>query len=481
MRFLRNKRLLGVGALGGLVALMLLVVLPAVASTANDFVAPPSTGDHVMPRDLAIGGTGDCANLFSGLGSYSEYDNVNPKTATNLASGNHDGATFTLNLSGSSKSQTLDVSASGAEILGIGIKGGTQSTAYNYVSGPYVTSSPPYTALPGPNPTSVAGDTGLHAPAQNFTIANALGGIVETPTQYYSISQLTVCYTQGSVSGTVYQDSNFSGGFDSGEPTLSGWTIHLYNSLGSLVGTTTSNANGAYRIGTIFDGGNYTVCEVPNPATPLPAGDNAWAQTQPGAGSPTCTGTGEFKNGSVDHHAEAARQRHRRGLRQRRRDQVHDRTVRHRRLPGRHLQADADVRLHPGTTTPGDKPYVSYFVGDPTQSPVPTVERVSFADPWNGGPAYKTLNYEDSAGFQAPTDGNLHLMPWCSSDPRDTSAAGYPDSYTLPLSPPSPASLSGGATSCLISLKITAPAGGAQAGTMVAYVYSSSDSIRSPS
>src|SRR5689334_19103151 len=113
MQFLRKKRrLVSLGVLTALVGLTLLVVLPALASNPGDLVLP-SSGDGVAPYDVPVGGTGDCANLFTGarsLGGVSEYDNVNPKTKSGLASGNGDGATFDLTLhTDSNKNQTLDV------------------------------------------------------------------------------------------------------------------------------------------------------------------------------------------------------------------------------------------------------------------------------------------------------------------------------------------------------------------------------------
>ena len=474
MKFLRNRRRAAAAAVGAcafVIGTTLGIVVPALGSTANDYVAPPSQAG-VLPKDVAIGGTGDCANLFSNLGgNYSEYDNVNPKTASNLASGNKDGATFALSVSGSSKNQTLAVNATGAEILGIGIKGGTQSTAYDYVNGPYVTGSYPYTPSSGSG--SVTSDSALHAPAQSFS--SKVTGIetVEQPTQYYTISQLTVCYKQGSVSGTVYQDTNVDGTYEPGtDSTLSGWTIHLYDSSHALVGTATSSSSGAYRIGAAFDGNAYTVCEVPNPSTPFPAGDNAWAQTEPGAGSATCTGAGELKRGfSITPTAL---------------DNVTENfgnvgaikcTSAPFGIPGYQVGTCKPTQTYVFSSgTVSGQPYVSYWVGDPTQGAVPTVEKITFDDPWSGGPQFTKILYEDSNGFQEPST-NAPQMPYCNVDPRNTTAAGYPDSYTL-LSPAPADILPGAATSCLISLKISAPAGASANGTLVAYVYSTTDSFR---
>jgi len=129
------------------------------------------------------------------LGTVKEYDNVNPKTATGLKSGNNDGVTFDLKMNtANNQAQTLDVTAAsgGVAIYGIGIKGGTQSTAYNYKL------------------HTVTADTGLHAPLQSFTYDSASN--TETGNQFYSISQLSVCYKIMSyIQGTVYLDNNQSG------------------------------------------------------------------------------------------------------------------------------------------------------------------------------------------------------------------------------------------------------------------------------
>lgn len=469
MRFLRNRRrAAAAGALALVVAVALGVVLPALASNPGDYVAPESTTAHVLPTDVAIGGTGDCANLFpNGLGgTYSEYDNVNPKTMRSfVGSGNNDGAMFKLTMNTTDKkNETLDVTSTGAAIVAIGIKGGTQSTAYDYVNGPYVT---------GTNNGSVTGDTGLHAPAQTWTTTTVGGYTAEVGSQYYSISQLTVCYRQGSVGGTVYRDVNVNGTYDSGsDSTLSGWAIHLYDGA-TQVGTGTSDATGAYKIGAIFDPTKtYTVCEVP------PSGSGAWAQTEPGAGSALCSGTGELKRGWSFTPANSL-------------DNVTKNfgnvgaitcTSGPFGIPGYQVGTCKPTQTYVFTSgTVNGKPYVSYWVGDPTQTSVPTVEKITFDDPWSStGPTLTKILYEDTSGFETPTDG-ASQMPYCNIDPRDISAANYPESYALKS--PYDASTNGvlptgGATSCLISLKITAPAGGSTNGMIVAYVYSSTDSFR---
>jgi hypothetical protein len=468
MKFLRNKRrLAGLTALGVFAAVMLFVVLPAMASDSGDYVNPPS-GANVLPYDVAIGGTGDCANLFTGpnhsLGSVREYDNVNPKTKVGLASGNNDGVSFDLSVSGSNSAQRLAVLGHGpVAILGIGIKGGTHTTAYDYKNSALIPKG------------YVTSDTNLHAPLQTFTVSNG----TETGTQWYSISQLTVCYTILSyIQGHVYQDSNQDGVNNDGSPRV-GWTVNLYNG-GTLVDHQTTDGNGFYHFD-VLGSATRTVCEAPTGDAP-PTGQ-AWVQTQPAPSTTTnCSGT----DGSGTN------------------ELAKGYTVTSSDLPktadfGNVLgypcnSAPVGVTSYTvGTckagqlyvfnsgTRPDGTPFVDYWVGDPNQSNVPVVERINFDDPFTGGqPSYTKLLYADGGGYP-PTFNNLVQMPYCNFDPRtnygnddfglkgpyDTlagSGAVFPNAQT---------------TSCVISIKIVAPANGGP-GKLQAFVYALGDSVRLP-
>src|SRR5438477_570960 len=96
-------------------------------------------------------------------------DRYRVETLRTTGSGHNDNVTFGLTMhTANNQAQTLDLTSAGAEIVGIGIKGGTQSTAYNYATGTaagYVTA-----------------DSALHAPLQSFTVS----GGVETGSQFYS-------------------------------------------------------------------------------------------------------------------------------------------------------------------------------------------------------------------------------------------------------------------------------------------------------
>ena len=75
--------------------------------------------------------------------------------------------------------------------------------------------------------------------------------------------------------GTVWQDYDNDGGTaEAGEGGIAGVTVQLLNSVGTVVATTTTNADGTYRIDNIVDG-SYQVRILPGT---LPVGAT-WAQT----------------------------------------------------------------------------------------------------------------------------------------------------------------------------------------------------------
>lgn len=481
-KFLRNRRwLAGVGAVVVAVAATLLVVLPAVASAPGDLVNPPS-GDGVLPLDVAFGGNGACSNLFTGANALPagvhEYDNNNPKTVTGAKSGNNDGVTFDLSLhSPTNTSQTLDVTGHGAAILGIGIKGGTQTTAYDYfhstVAGPFVKS-----------------DTALHAPLQNnsYTVSD---GNVESGSSFYSISLLNVCYASLSyIQGTVYQDVNQNGTNDDNSPRA-GWTVDLYAGVtsgtaggGTLVAHQVTGADGTYHFDVAATGTTYRVCEVPNSSDSPSNGGSDWVQDQPLPSTGTiCTGSGELPKGwdftptsttgATDNFGNVGG------------------------VPC--SSAGSQVSSSGGAYTVGTckdgqeyvfnagtnngAPFVDYWVGDPSQANIPTVEQINFDDPFvNGSPKYTKLLYADGGGFP-PNLNNLLTMPYCTLDPRSPANT---DTFNLaqPYQDVSNAgqvipnfSVANNRTSCVISIKVTAPQG-AGPGRLQAYVYALGDPVR---
>jgi SdrD B-like domain len=486
MHFVRSRRVLAVlGAVAAILGATLFMVLPAFGSSAlsssisapGSPVPPASTYQGITPIDQATGGQSNDCSFFYAINNTTkpqptyQFRIANPKKGNSTYTDPTTGASFNVVVDKSDS--WLNFSATGAAVVDVGIKGGTDETWYNYdQANTSLFPAPPihdlggYVNQDGNGSLTSPGSGSLHAPLQD--VANNV---------LYSVSNLTFCYNLGSVAGMVYQDANSDGSFETGtDSTLAGWTVNLYNGSGTRVGTATSTANGTYKIGAVFDGSTYTVCEVPNPSTPLPTGTTTWAQTEPSAGSVTCSGGGELKRGwsitpgPLDNVA-------------RNFGNVGGITCSSGPfgIPGYQVGTCKQGQTYvfgSGTTTDAGAPYVSYWVGDPTQGAKPTVERVAFDDPWmSGEPKYTTLKYADGTGYQTPTSAAASPMPYCGVDPRDTSAASYPDSYVLQA--PLPAGiLPAGATSCLISLKITAPAGGSANGTLVAYVYSTTDSFR---
>ncbi len=73
-------------------------------------------------------------------------------------------------------------------------------------------------------------------------------------------------------SGTVYNDVNGNGVMDKGDKNLKGWTIKLFDMMGNLVASQTTNGNGTYSFGNLGPG-LWTITEVQQ---------TGWYQTQPG-------------------------------------------------------------------------------------------------------------------------------------------------------------------------------------------------------
>jgi hypothetical protein len=477
-----DRKKAGIAALAVIFGVALWLVVPAFASEPGHLVAPASTTAGVYPYDVAVGGTGDCANLFTGPNSLGtgvkEYDNVNPKTTngTNLSSGNNDNVKFGLTMNtDSNKNQTLEVRSTGAAILGIGIKGGTQSTAYDYkhTSAGFVTS-----------------DTGLHGPLQSFTYNASTN--TETGSQFYSISQLSVCYTLVSyIQGTVYHDVDQSGGFNSGDTRPAGWTVRLYKDVtpgtpgtGTLMASASTVATGSYsyHFDLPVDGTHYRVCEIPT--DPAPTGTDVWVETQPLPSTATLCGTsgGQLAKGYDFTPTSSA-----------------GATDDFGNIGGFSCSLPAPVGLAPytvgqckpgqtyvfnfGTLDPGTVnavPFVDYWVGDPSQANVPVVEQLNFDDPIvSGQPKNSKLLYADGGAFPVSLN-SLRQMNYCQVDPRTPS--GTDSDFALSSSydtlAESGAVLPTGETSCVISIRTTAPLPPDLIGKLQAYVYALGDSVR---
>ena len=501
----RNRRwVVALAAAGSLAAALIFLVIPAFGSPAGSGVPPASLQLGVVPTDVATGGqSNDCA-VFNSPGS-AQIRFANPKTGvTNYTIGGIAvSVSLTMNPPNANYPKTTDpgydaskypgshndgkwpaygndkyvsVTVTGAKLADIGVKGGTDTTRYNYVG-----------------QANSTGDTYLHGPAQSVVSASD-----PTPTQLYSVSNLTLCLRFGSASGTVYNDANPlpNGTYDSPPDTpLPGWTVRLYKGVtpgtaggGSLVATTTSATDGTYSLSTSFDTGLwYRVCEAP------PAG--TWAQSQPLPNSVTlCTGAGEKAKG-YDFKPAAAT------------EQVGGKdfgnvpagpcqapfnttngTISYTALLAGACKQNTFVQSS-GFVADTTIPYVSIWAGDQTKPKVGMVEKITFPYPVNAQNDVE-LRYDDVFPF-SPNQAVAMLQ--CNLDPRNANAPANKDLSLLPsydgldasLNPyadPAAAQaefnlvLPAGETSCYITA--TEQVDGSGVRQYVVYVYSSIDGFR---
>ncbi len=133
-------------------------------------------------------------------------------------------------------------------------------------------------------------ETGIDEPFLQ-EIAKITGG------QYYyspSTNDLNQIYQniatiigKGSISGTVYNDSNNNGTFDSNEQGLNNWTVNLKDPTNTnVIATTQSDSDGSYVFNGVCDQ-SYAVSEVVQ---------SGWSQTDP---PPPGYYPVTIKNGSV--------------------------------------------------------------------------------------------------------------------------------------------------------------------------------------
>ena len=426
---------------------MMFIVFPALASTAGGAVPPPSTAG-VMPIDVDTGGqSNDCA-VFNSTAA-NQFRIANPKSKTYSTSVNGAPVTFTVKLNpddatglpGYANQKYMDVSSTGAAIVDIGIKGGTDETDYDY------------SVLPA---GYVTADGALHAPAQATDSRTGL------PTTLYSISNLTFCFdVRGSVSGTVYHDLNQNGQNDDNSPQ-SGWTVHLYQGT-TLVKTTTSGSGGSYAFALqLATGSQYTVCEVPPSGT--------WAQTQPSpSDTNVCSAAGELVKGYRFTPASTTQQISGKDF-----GNVPSQLC----VPGPFGEPGYEIQLAAckpnqsyvfnSGTTPGGKPFVSVTGGDQTNTTEePLVEKITWPYDPTQGQNQLELQYTDVFPYDLT---KLKTMQYCKLDPRDGSEFTLEPPYDTIVSKGD--ILPGTETSCLISTTESAD------GTYVAYVYSAIDGLR---
>ena len=465
-----RKAVVGVGA--ALVGLVLLVVLPAFATSPGQPIKPASIPKGIVPVDVNTGGqSNDCALFYgSGAAPAYQYRISNPKSQTYKTTVGAVTVSFTLTMNPPNTTSPLrpayatdkyvSFSSTNAAIADVGIKGGTDTARYNYTGKSGVTGNPTY--------PSVASDGYLHAPAQSVDSSG-------NPTSLYSVSNLTFCFElSGSVAGTVYLDGNQSGTQNAGELGQPGWTVDLYKDVtagvaggGTLVGSTSTGASGGYSFALpLSTTSTYRVCESPPSGT--------WAQTQPLPSAANLCSSGTQLRKGYDFQPTSATQAITG------KDFGNVGAVPCSDEPfgtsdGSYLIRLAECKegafftFNSGTDT--GKPFVSVFSADETGTKVPLVERIEWAFGGNAQNPF-TVIFDDEFPFAR---ADAHDMLYCKLEPRDGSEFGLDDAYDELAETTSV--LPGSETSCLI--QTTEHAETATGGTFVAYVYSSIDGWRS--
>ncbi|NNC96850.1 MAG: tandem-95 repeat protein, partial [Gammaproteobacteria bacterium] len=114
-------------------------------------------------------------------------------------------------------------------------------------------------------------------PANGSIVVNADGTITYTPNSDFfghdtftytiddgngnqDIATVVIFVPQnGNLSGTAWLDSNLDTVIDADEPLVEGWTVNLLSADGTVVGTTTTDANGDYSFPGIEPGAGYVI------------------------------------------------------------------------------------------------------------------------------------------------------------------------------------------------------------------------------
>ena len=432
----------GLGALGTLVGLMLLVVLPAFAALGDSIL--PQSGKGIVPTSYPTGGQSNDCVLFGSSAPY-QFRIDNPQTrsySTTAPNGRPVTFSLTIAASGPKKDKYFDFTITGAAASDVGVKGGSETARYAYSQ-----------SSVGP----VTSDTALHATLDNQG-------------KLYNLSNVTFCYGTGfSISGTVFNDVDFSGSNNTGDTPRSGRTVKLYNGS-SVVATSSSGSNGVYTFAN-RDVGQYTVCL----SSTAGEGETLPTTSPDTPGSVSCANplTGNFYRGygvtlsgdtsGLDFGTTAAM-----GL-----------CTEPFGVPG--------YEIHLAEPCKVDQLFVvSYSDVDGNKlasvrpirtdlPPIPMVEKITWSLADDGHQF--TLVYDDTLPYGVASTGPGDLAPkdmlLCELDPRVTGSefnlqAGFQTTAT------SSSVLPSGETSCLISSTTDVASG-----VYVAYVYSAIDGWRS--
>ncbi|HKD94309.1 MAG TPA: SdrD B-like domain-containing protein [Gaiellaceae bacterium] len=281
-------------AILALVALTVFVVLPSMASATPNWQPPASGTYNITPELVANGGqNNDCSFFYPGSTISADGTTVtlpsgqvlhqfyvnNPKNTTS-ATDPTTGAKFNLTVN-TSTNQVTSITSTGAAIVDIGIKGGVNTTHYNYNG---AVAQPTGAAFPFPG--TVTGDTALHPP---------VSGTKNGQLTYYTVSHMSFCYTTGATaSGTVFKDNDHDGVNSSPNAPDSplAATVNLYKN-GTFVSSTTSSAStGAFQFTNLTPGvTTYKVCVV------KPASSVETVPSSTTANNTSCSGLGEASTG----------------------------------------------------------------------------------------------------------------------------------------------------------------------------------------
>ena len=276
---------IGVGAV--VVAAVFAAVIAVMAFGTNPTIPPPSGTWGILPTDYPTGGqSNDCSLFVSTATNQFRIDNPQSLTYTTTAL---DGTavSFTLKIAttGPKKDKYFDWSST-ANVVDIGVKGGSDTARYGYTTSatsPSPPSGPPYLNN-GLRP--VFYDTAVHATLDNQA-------------KLYNLSNVTFCYNTAppALSGKVFADTNNNGQLEQGEGPVSGSgrtvTLYLNDGLNNSTSVTTTSdpATGDYT----FTGAQIAA-GLGSPYRICVSSDPAYSQSLPGASTPSlasCTSSGQ--------------------------------------------------------------------------------------------------------------------------------------------------------------------------------------------
>ncbi len=243
----RIKIATAVGVLGLAIAIALFGVIPALAGNG----LPSNAG--VQPVEINYGGgSGGCAFIGS---THTELHINNPMTGSYPLPGG--GGTLDLVVSSGDTMFSYSFSESTKAAFQITVNGGQKSLKYDNAA-----------SAVGPRNS----DGGLHAPTKG-----------NSQTNLFKLSHINFCFdTAYGLSGTVYDDANVSGDFESESDTPeSGVDITVLASGVSY--TVASGTDGGYSFS--LSPGFYTVCEETREGR---------AQTEPTSGA-DCASLGAYE------------------------------------------------------------------------------------------------------------------------------------------------------------------------------------------